>query len=243
MSYGQWKINEELTLKEFGYYSIGLTKNSQKPVKCECLSCGMIVNKRFAYSNSKHRCKPIINGNKKCFKCKELKNVEEFSKNKSNFDGYQKVCKECFSNYECVKKGYKKKSNNYKNSLEDYFNSKLPNLRKKCQLQNVPFDLEKGDLFEIYNSQKGKCYYTDMDIIHNLGKLDYNSISIERLYPEKGYTKQNIVLCSFNVNSFKGMMNESEFKNYLDLVIPKLINYKNKYDNNNLFNTQIGRLQ
>lgn len=228
MSYGQWKINEELTLKEFGYSSIGLTKGSQKPVKCECLSCGMISNKQFTYSNSKHRCKPIIDGKKKCFKCKEFKTIEEFSKNKSNFDGYQKVCKECFSNYECVKKGYKKKSYKYKNSLEDYFNSKLSYLRNKCKLKNIPFDLKKGDLFDIYNLQNGKCYYTNIDIIHNIGKLYYNSISIERLSPEKGYSKENIVLCSFNINSFKGMMTELEFKEYLNMVIPKLIEYKDK---------------
>lgn len=228
MSYGQWKINDELTIKEFGYSSIGLTRGSQKPVKCECLSCGTIANKKFVYSKSKHRCNSVIDGKKKCFKCKEVKLVEEFSKNKSNFDGFQKVCKECFSNYECVKKNYTKKNYKYKNSLEEYFNYKLSNLKKKCELQNVPFDLEKGDLIEIYNLQNGKCYYTDINIIHNSGKVNYNSISVERLTPENGYTKDNIVLCCFSVNSFKGGMNELEFKEYLNLVIPKLIEYKDK---------------
>ena len=228
MSYGQWKINEELTIKEFGYSSIGLTRGSQKPVKCECLSCGMIVNKKFVYSQSKHRCTPIIDGKKKCFKCKEWKVTDEFSKNKSNFDGYQKVCKECFSNYKCVKEGYNKKNHKYKNSLEDYFNFKLANLKKKCELQSVPFDLKKGDLLEKYNLQGGKCYYSNIEIIHNMGKVNYNSISVERLTPENGYTKDNVVLCSFNVNSFKGGMSELEFKEYLNLVIPKLIEYKDK---------------
>jgi hypothetical protein len=227
MSYGQWVINEELTFNEFGYYSHGLTYGSQKPVKCECLSCGMIANKKFTYSKSRHRCKPIIDGKKKCFKCKVFKSVDEFSKNRSNHDGFQKVCKECFANYECVKKGYEKKTNNYKNNLEFYFDSKLPSLKKKCELKNIDFDLIKGDLFEIYNSQNGKCYYTEIDITHNKGTLNFNSISIERLDPKLGYTKNNVVLCSFNVNSFKGIMNENEFKEFLNVVIPKLINYKN----------------
>lgn len=227
MSYGQWVINEELTFNEFGYYSHGLTYGSQKPVKCECLSCGMIANKKFTYSKSRHRCKPIIDGKKKCFKCKEFKSVDEFSKNRSNYDGFQKVCKECFANYECVKKGYKKKTNNYKNNLEFYFDSKLSSLKKKCELKNIPFDLIKGDLLKIYNSQNGKCYYTGIDITHNKGTLNFNSISIERLDPKLGYTKNNVVLCSFNVNSFKGIMNENEFKEFLNVVIPKLINYKN----------------
>ena len=228
MSYGQWKINEELTIQEFGYNSKGLSYGSQKPVKCECMSCGLITNKKFTYSNSKHRCSPIIDGKKRCCKCKEYRCIEEFSKNRSTFDGYQKVCKDCFSEYDCVKKGYKKKTENYKNSISHYFNSKLPNLKKKCELQNVPFDLIKGDLHNIYNSQNGKCYYTEIDITHNTGTLNFNSISIERLTPILGYTKDNVVLCSFNINSFKGIMTEDEFKNYLNLVIPKLIEYKNK---------------
>jgi hypothetical protein len=228
MSYGQWKIDEELTFKEFGYYSSELTKGTQRPVKCICESCGIISNKRFMYSNSRHRCKPIIDNKKKCFKCKEFKSVEEFSKNRSNFDGYQKVCKECFSKYDCVKKGYRKKTINYKNSLEHYFNSKLSFLKRKSQKQNIPFNLEKGDLLELYNLQDGKCYYTDIHIFHNSGILSHDSISVERLNPEKGYTKENVVLCSFNINSFKGTMNEEEFKVYLDFILPKLIEYKNK---------------
>jgi len=228
MSYGQWQIDEELTKKEFGYYSNELTFGSKKPVKCTCLSCGVTSNKSFNYSSSKHRCKSIINGEKKCFKCKERKKIDEFSKNKSNPDGFQKVCKVCFSNYNCVKKGYEKKAKNYKTSLEHYFNSKLPSIKKKCELKNIPFDLEKGDLLEKYKLQNGRCYYSNLEIEHNIGKLSYNSISIERLSPEKGYTKDNIVLCAFNINSFKWMMNEIEFKEYLEIVIPKLIEYKNK---------------
>jgi len=227
MSYGQWKINEELTFKEYGYYSHELTKGTQKVVKCECESCGIISDKRFMYSTSKHRCQSILNGQKKCLKCKEFKNVEEFSKNRSRGDGYQKVCKICFSNYECVKRGYAKKTNRYKTLIEDYFNNKLPYLKKKSEILNVSFNLQKGDLLQIYESQNRKCYYTKIDIVHNSGKFNFDSISIERLYPEKGYTKENVVLCSYNINSFKGVMNEEEFKIYLEMIIPELIKYKN----------------
>ena len=37
-----------------------------------------------------------------------------------------------------------------------------------------------------------------------------------------------MVLASFAINSFKGMMDEIEFKTFLGVVIPKLIEYKNK---------------
>ena len=68
----------------------------------------------------------------------------------------------------------------------------------------------------------------DIEIIHNEGCSQYNSISIERLTSEKGYTKNNVVLSSFSLNSFKGMMSEIEFKQFLNEVIPKLIEYKDK---------------
>lgn len=226
MSYGQWQIDKELTLKEFGYNGDSLTKGSQKPVKCICNSCGVIANKRFRESNNKHICKSIINGKKKCFKCKQLKLVEEFSKNRSTFDGYQKCCKECFSNYDSVKKGYNKKSYDLKTDLKVYLRNRTSYLERKCKVKNLAFDLTKEFLYELYIKQNGKCYYTGIDIIHGVGCFENNSISVERLDPIKGYVKTNVVLAAFNVNSFKGMMNESEFKRYLDSVIPNLIKYK-----------------
>ena len=227
MSYGIWKINENLTFSEFGYYSHELNKGSNKPVKCECETCGIIVNKHYRFVKSKHRCNPIIDDKKKCFKCKCFKLTEEFSKNRSNFDGYQKVCKECFSNYECVKKAYINKSNKLKTSLEVYLNNKISGLKRKCVLKNLPFNIEKGHLIELYHKQNGRCYYSDIEIKHN-NILQYDSLSIERLNPEEGYVMGNVVLVSFSLNSFKGMMNEIEFKQFLTKIIPNLIEYNNK---------------
>ena len=58
--------------------------------------------------------------------------------------------------------------------------------------------------------------------------LDVFNMTVERLDPNKVYTKNNIVLSCFAINSFKGFMNETEFKEYLEIVIPKLIEYKNR---------------
>lgn len=228
MSYGQWRIEKELTFKEFGYTGDELSKGSQKPVKCICDSCGIIANKRFRESNAKHICKSIIDGKKKCFKCKELKLVEEFSKNRSTFDGYQKCCKECFGNYESVKKNYNKKNKTLKTDLKVYLRNKTSGLERKCKTKNLEFDLSKEYLFELYEKQNGKCYFTDIEIKHNLGCHQYDSISVERLNPNLGYIKTNVVLSCFAINSFKGMMQEKEFKMFLGIIIPKLIEYKNK---------------
>jgi hypothetical protein len=227
MSYGQWVVNEEMTFNEFGYNSNELSDGSNKPVKCVCSECGVIGNKIYRRSTAKHRCKTIIDGKKKCFKCKNFKNVEEFSKNKSTFDGYQKCCKDCFSNYSSVKNGYIKKTIKYKTNLYTYFQTKTSQLKSKSIFKNMDFDLTSGFLLELYEKQNKKCFFTNIEIKHNTGCHQYDSISVERLDPNKGYTKDNVVLAAFNINSFKGMMNEVEFKEYLDIIIPKLIEYKN----------------
>ena len=227
MSYGQWKIDEKLTFDEFGYYSNELSKGSKKPVKCICEFCGIISNKRYRESTRKHICKSIINGKKRCFKCKEFKQVDDFSKNRSTFDGYQKVCKDCFSSYEVVKNGIIKKHNLLKTDLKVYLRNATSGIERKCKVKNLNFDLDKEYLFNLYQKQNGKCYYTGLEIKHNIGCFQYDSITVERLDPDKGYTKNNIVLSCFAINSFKGMMNEIEYKELLEKIIPKLIEYKN----------------
>jgi hypothetical protein len=227
MAYGQWKIEEELTFNEFGYNSDNLTKGSKKPVKCKCEACGVIANKRFREATGKHICKSIIDGKKKCFKCKTFKLTNEFSKNRSSHDGFSKICKECFSNYESVKTGYKQKSLKLKTDIAEYFKYKSNYFKNKSKLKNINFDLDENTLYDIYKKQNGRCYYSGLEIMHNLGCSDYNSISVERLDPNLGYVKNNVVLAAFNINSLKGMMNENEFKLFLDKIIPNLIEYKN----------------
>lgn len=225
MAYGQWRIDEKLTFKEFGYNSDILSIGSKKPVKCICEACGIISNKRYREANRKHRCKSIINNRKKCYKCKNFKNVSEFSKNRSTFDGYQNVCKVCYSNYDSVKFGYTKKNNKIKNDLRSYFLYKESYLRNKCKKKNLNYNLTKDFLFKLYEKQNRKCYYSGINIKHNIGCSDYNSISVERLNPNLGYVEENVVLAAFNINSFKGMMNETEFKNYLKKILPTLNEY------------------
>ena len=88
--------------------------------------------KRFRESSRKHRCASIIDGKKKCCGCKKFRLIDEFSKNRSTFDGYQKLCKECFSNAPSVKKAYKNKSDNLKNNLNIYFRAKTTVIKNKC---------------------------------------------------------------------------------------------------------------
>jgi len=80
MAYGQWKIDEELTFKEFGYYSNMLSRGSKKPVKCICEACGIVTNKRLREASRKHICKSIIDDKKNVINVKKIKTFQSFRK-------------------------------------------------------------------------------------------------------------------------------------------------------------------
>lgn len=225
MAYGQWKLDEKMTFDEFGYRSSELTRGSKKPVKCKCEACGVIANKRFRESSARHICNAIIDGKKKCYKCKTFKLVNEFAKNRNSPNGYSKLCKECYSNHDSVILSYKKRSSLIRTDIIAYFEYKTNYLKYKCALKNIPFGLDKSYLYNMYIAQNKKCHYSGIELFHNIGCSDYNSISVERLDPELGYIPGNIALVAFNINSFKGMMNESEFKEFLKKVLPNLTKY------------------
>lgn len=225
MPYGNWRILVEETFKEYGYYPDSLTNGSHKPIKVECEMCGLKTIRAKRFLGRYHRCPSIIGGKKRCFKCKRWLELTEFSKNRHTFDGFQKVCKSCFASYKCVVDGYNKKSALIKTDIETYFKYKCHNTKSRIKHKNLDFDIDGEFLLSLYRSQGKKCYYSGVPIYHNTGLYNFNSISIERLNPDKGYTRDNVVLCAFGMNSFKGSMTEQEFKKILRQVIPSLSRY------------------
>lgn len=227
MAYGNWKIDYATTLAEYGYSPSELTENSHQPVHVECEGCGIKTIKEKRCITRKHLCPTTLNDKKRCYKCKEWKSFENFSINKHVYGGYSKLCKDCFSKEPSVKKGYKQKASKLKLDLETYLKYRIGNIRGsiKTKKRDTEVTISGTDLIDIYNNQKGKCYYSGIDIIHSPGTHAYNSISVDRLDPNKGYTKDNIVLCAFALNSFKGGLTEEEFKIFLKAIISKLQEY------------------
>lgn len=67
--------------------------------------------------------------------------------------------------------------------------------RKEAGVHNITLN----DLFQLYISQAGECYYTGMSMILE-SHSDWRG-SVERLDPELGYTKENTVLICAEFNS------------------------------------------
>lgn len=97
------------------------------------------------------------------------------------------------------------------------FGKALSNARKRADKRGVSFEIDKEYLFELYESQSGKCYYSGLPLhvvkdgaekVHDEYKMTLDCID-----PKKGYVKDNVVWCSYCVNSFKQNLSKDEMIN------------------------------
>jgi len=117
-----------------------------------------------------------------------------------------------------------KKGESYKKFIRRA-HTKLKHARKK---QGKEWDLTPEILFQIYEEQDGKCYLSGRCMSHTIaeGVKDLN-ISIDRIDPDKGYTKENISLCCVRANLIKHTLTNSELKDWTRAIWQHLQNDKN----------------
>ena len=104
------------------------------------------------------------------------------------------------------------KKKKYKTYLESMLVKKLNALKGRCKNgrkkavdkgPEVPFDLTMEWFLEQYKIQKGKCFFSDVDMqleTSGSGGPMWNSLSFDRLDSDKGYIQGNIVLAIHIVN-------------------------------------------
>jgi hypothetical protein len=68
--------------------------------------------------------------------------------------------------------------------------------------RDLTHDIDLQFLINIYNEQKGLCYYSDLPLQFNKGLNGNWTISLERKDPLKGYSKQNVCLICLEFNTF-----------------------------------------
>lgn len=140
-----------------------------------------------------------------CSTCKETKELKRFT-------SYRKC-------YDCT---YKRNKFIRNNKLENNLRYRLNNKRADCKRRNIKFGLTLEHLIELYHKQKGKCFYTNIEMITDVG-LQNNSLSIDRIIPSKGYIIENIVLCISKINTAKSSLSMLELKKYMPPLYRKII--------------------
>lgn len=142
--------------------------------------------------------------NKECRKCGTIKPITEFYRNgnkgKTNIDGYQNFCIVC----------HKTKWHQRAQNPENRKRWLLERIRSKCNKNDIPFDLTIEDLAipercPVLGIPLKFGVKTDSVFRNKRGvEVPYDSPSVDRIIPEKGYVKGNIIIVSYRANMLKG---------------------------------------
>lgn len=138
-----------------------------------------------------------MNDFKHCSKCGFSRTLDQFSKNKNRKDGLQFYCKSCSSKLTMESRD----EENYKKYQESHReHSHLTSLRGRAKAKGLPFNLTLEDLIipEL-------CPVLGIPLIRNYGKghSSHNSPSVDRIIPELGYVKGNVIVISVLANRIK----------------------------------------
>jgi hypothetical protein len=105
-------------------------------------------------------------------------------------------------------------------ALEWWFARHISQWRAKSKRVGLPeVDLDVSYLITLFHRQNGLCHYSGIGLsINNFGRkhvglsgpLD-GAMSLDRKTPKLGYVKDNVVLCTYWVNTMKGHRTHDEF--------------------------------
>lgn len=129
-------------------------------------------------------------GKKTCRRCLKVKPQEEFYKNSRMLDSYCIFCR-----LEVDKELSAR-------SVAGRFKSLLAAARTRSKIASRPFNLTKAFLIELWERQRGACYYTGTPMTY-VGDRAPTALSIDRVDPSLGYTCDNVVLCCRRINEMK----------------------------------------
>lgn len=155
--------------------------------------------------------------NKKCTQCGEFKNSDAFHAQDQCVDGLRTQCIECVNN----------KILNKINTLEGHLVYILNCSKQRANKKDFEFDLTYNDLFNLYNKQNGLCAISNVKMTYehirdeNLKSKASNNVSIDRINPNKGYTKDNIQLLCCIVNNMKLDLKEETFYHLCKCIAQK----------------------
>lgn len=155
-----------------------------------------------------------------CTLCNKTKPIEEFLKDKAQKKGYRNQCKECLrkrnnKTYHKRKDSLNKNMRDFRSTVKGATTTSFCAAKLRARKENLPFDIDLEYTRELWDEQEGKCALTGEPFVIKGGWL---APSLDKIDPEKGYTKGNIQWLTQRVNLLKSNMTNEEL-----LIICKLI--------------------
>lgn len=188
-----WVFTQEKRVKTLELHSLGLSNvaiSAQIGVS-NSLIC-KFIHEQGLLSNGRRKPEIIGDNKAKCKLCKETKNLDDFPFQR-NF--YLSMCKRCWN------------ANVYRSrnrDLQSQIKYKLTCLKQRAKREGIAFKLSAEFLIDLWNKQKGLCFYTDIPLTIEAGTgRKPNSMSVDRLIYNEGYASGNVVLCADRINTIK----------------------------------------
>lgn len=144
-----------------------------------------------------------------------LLNKENFYKRNDSSTGFQHRCKKCL----------KKDPTRYnrlikKDDLDLFLKDVYYGAKHRSIKRNIKFELTLEYLKNLWNNQNGLCAISKLKMTHTIleGKLKTN-LSIDKINPTLGYTKDNIQLVCNIINVMKSNMSIKDLIYFCKLII------------------------
>jgi hypothetical protein len=143
---------------------------------------------------------------KTCFCCKTNKPYSLFFKHNQTADGYHSWCKNC-----CTAGNIRARAKQ-NSTIEGRAKIFLQNAKKSAAKRKQLFELSVADIVDCWHAQAHTCAYSGRLMTLEAGKL--NTVSIERIDSNVGYTPENTILVCQAINRMKS---DFEFDDFYDL--------------------------
>ena len=88
----------------------------------------------------------------------------------------------------------------------------ISSIKSRCQRKNIPFNLSEYEIELNQRIDSGVCEVSGFPLRLVYGKQNYDSPSIDRIDPKKGYVYENVRIVAFAVNASMGNWGEAKFR-------------------------------
>ena len=153
-----------------------------------------------------------------CTLCDTYKEASAFNTDSTNThrDGLDLRCRECRK-----KQSRKSRIEIFKdNPLDKLLTSRLCGARNRAKNKGLAFNLTKESLLNMWEEQNGKCAISGIEMTHIacFGRIATN-LSIDKIDPLKGYTKENTQLVCMAVNQMKSDLSMEELITFSKAIV------------------------
>lgn len=186
------------------------TKASTGIIKT-CTRCTQPASTTVVFGSHKYKNSEGVSYNKEKSICKSCESVLAKEYREKNPDRILKI---------------KEKYRDNNHGIKWHVQEKISTWRKAS---NVESDLTVDYLVNLYYQQNGLCYYSGDNMVIGWvdGKVNNKTLSLDRLDPDKGYVKGNVVWCTYLVNTMKQNLSQNGFAELIYKLFHKGSNMPN----------------